>query len=217
MEVRLRIGVIVGMSFLSVACDHALHTSPTPVGRLSESRNPFVLTLMAPVTSIERAIPSQPGSSGVFRFQDGIGFFIYDFDHGLLSLHGSATLFTEICAGHTGPVFELVNFQTIETASGLQWMFKDEAHPVQIYPAVPFGCPSLAVTPRIAAGTARITRVDNDLFGDDRGMNASGWQASGALTDLANGGTVRYSEIVRVLFDPGSQDVKELQTQIRLQ
>ena len=160
--------------------------------------------------------PSHPGNSGVFRFADTIGFFIYDFDHNLLSLHGSATLFTDICAGTTPPVFESVDFQVISTASGLQNLFADQDHPVQIYPAVPFGCPSLAVTPRLAAGSARIIRVDNDLFGDDRGTNSTGWQASGLLDDLAHGGTVRYSEVVRVLFFPDSSDVFERQVEIRL-
>jgi hypothetical protein len=163
------------------------------------------------------AAPSQPGNSGVFRFTDALGFFIYDFESGLLSLHGSTTLFTDICAGVTPPVFEPIDIQTVASASGLQWIFRDVDHPVQIYPAVPFGCPSLAVTPRLAAGTARIIRTDNDLFGDPRAMNTTGWQATGLLDDLANGGTARYNEIVRVRFDPGTGEVVEMQVQVRLQ
>jgi hypothetical protein len=162
------------------------------------------------------ATPAQPGNSGVFRFRDGSGFFIYDFENGFLSLHGSATLFTDICAGVTPPVFEPVNIQTIASASGLQWMFHDDAHPVQIYPAVPFGCPSLAVTPRLAAGLARITRVDNDLFGDPRAMNAFGWQASGLLNDLVEGGTTRYDEIVRARYNPATGDFTDLQLRVQL-
>ena len=152
----------------------------------------------------------------MFRFTDGSGFFIYDVESGLLSLHGSATLFTDICAGVTPPIFEPVSFQTIATASGLHVMFHDEAHPVQIYPAVPFGCPSLAVTPRLAAGTARIIRVDNDVFGDARAMNAFGWHASGLLDDLVNGGTRRYNEIVRALYNPDTGQVTEVQLKIQL-
>lgn len=162
------------------------------------------------------AVPAEPGNSGVFRFTDGLGFFIYDFESGLLSLHGSATLFTDICAGVTAPVFDPVDIQTIASASGLHWMFRDDDHPVQIYPAVPFGCPSLAVTPRLAAGTARMIRTDNDLFGDSRAMNATGWQATGLLDDLANGGTTRYNEIVRVRFEPRTGALTEMQVQVRL-
>ena len=47
-------------------------------------------------------------------------------------------------------------------------------------------------------------------------MNAFGWQASGELMDLRNGGTLRYSEIVRALFNPGSGEVVELKTQVGL-
>jgi len=203
MRTRLLFTVAVPIAAMT-ACE----TNPS-------SGTPAVSAGLLPAASVAAA-PSQPGNSGVFRLSDGIGFFIYDFESGLLSLHGSATLFTDICAGSTPPVFETVDIQTIASASGLHWMFRDDAHPVQIYPAVPFGCPSLAVTPRLAAGMARITRTDNDLFGDPRGMNPSGWQATALLDDLANGGTTRYNEIVRVRFDPRTGELIEMQVQVRL-
>lgn len=206
MHRRARFFMVSVIPALLAACDAgtAIPTSPSPSAP-SQARLP-----------VPSGAPAIPGNSGVFRFTDGSGFFVYDFERGLLSLHGSATLFTDICAGGTPPDFEPVNIQTIATASGLHVMFRDGAHPVQIYPAVPFGCPSLAVTPRIAAGTARIIRVDNDVFGDPRAMNAFGWQASGLLADLVNGGAIRYDELVRVLFDPRTGEIDEVQLRVQL-
>ena len=59
-------------------------------------------------------------------------------------------------------------------------------------------------------------RVDNDLFGDARAANAFGWRASALLADLVGSGTVRYEEIVRVLYDPRTNQISELKVQIRL-
>src|SRR5689334_15514452 len=100
--------LIVG---LSLGCDRNLNSSA-----------PLMAPTAATANGALRAAPSHPGNSGVFRFADSIGFFVYDFDHNLLSLHGSATPFTDICAG-SNPVFEMVDFQVIATASGLQNLF----------------------------------------------------------------------------------------------
>jgi hypothetical protein len=213
MEAAMQTRVLFLFGSISIAamtaCNPGVSPSAIPSSAVGSSGG------LLPGPSLHAA-PAQPGNSGVFRFTDGNGFFIYDFEGGFLSLPGSATLFTDICAGVTPPVFEPVSIQTIATASGMHSIFHDEAHPVQIYPVVPFGCPSLAVTPRLAAGTARIVRVDNDQFGDPPGMNAFGWQASGLLNDLTNGGTTRYNEIVRALYDPGTGELRNVKLQIRL-
>jgi len=157
--------------------------------------------------------PATPGSSGIVRFGDFVGFFVYDFQRGLLSIHSTSTPFADICAG-TPPTVDLLDIQTIATASGLHAIFQGQNHNVLIYPAVPFNCSSLATAPLIAAGTARLIRTDNDLLGGGSpGVNAFGWQAHGSLSDIATGGSLRYTEIVRLL---STTDVKQLVVNIRL-
>ena len=161
----------------------------------------FAVAFLSPNAAISQP-PAQPGQSGVVRFSDFFGFFVYDLDRGLLSIHSTSTPFAEICEG-TPPVVDFLDIQTIATASGLHAIFKGQDHNVEIYPAVPFDCSFLASAPLIAVGTAQIVRTDNDVLGSGSpGIDAFGWQAHGILFDAETAGLVRYTEIVRVLATP---------------
>jgi|KBSMisStaDraftv2_1062788.scaffolds.fasta_scaffold133169_3 hypothetical protein len=157
--------------------------------------------------------PAMPGNSGIVRFGAFVGFFVYDMQRGLLSIHSTSTPFADICGG-TPPVIDSLDIQTIATVSGLHAIFQGQNHNVLIYPAVPFDCSFLATAPLLAAGTVHLIRTDNDLRGEGSpGTDAFGWQAEGDLRDLATGEVLRYTEIARFLFTPAE---KELSVDIRL-
>jgi hypothetical protein len=190
---------VVGLSVLGLGC--------------RDPSSPNVATSQPPRAFDFSSGPAMPGNSGIIRFGDFVGFFVYDFQRGLLSIHSTSTPFADICAG-TPPVVDFLDIQTIATVSGLHAIFQGQNHNVLIYPAVPFDCSFLATAPLLAAGSAHLIRTDNDLLGSGSpGVNAFGWQAEGNLLDVATGGSLRYTEIVRILF---TTDVKELVVDIRL-
>ena len=190
---------IIGLSVLALGC--------------RDPSSPTVATSQPPLAFDFSSGPAVPGNSGIVRFGDFVGFFVYDVQRGLLSIHSTSTSFADICAG-TPPTVDFLNTQTIATASGLHAIFHGQNHNVLIYPAVPFDCRFLATAPLLAAGSAHIIRTDNDLLASGSpGVNAFGWQAEGSLTDVASGGGLHYTEIARLLF---TTDVKELVIDIRL-
>jgi len=164
--------------------------------------------------------PGTPGQSGVIRFGDFVGFFVVDPEHGLLSIHSTSTPLAQICTG-TPPVVDILDIQLVEAASGLHAVFQGDEHNVLIYPvldpAATFDCSVLVNLPLLAAGQVRLIRTDNDLLaGGQPGADAFGWQATGVLTDLQNGGTLHYNEIVRPLVKPFTTEVQELVVNIDL-
>ena len=190
---------VVGLSVLALGC--------------RDPSSPNVATSQPPRAFDFSSGPAEPGNSGIIRFGDFVGFFVYDFQRGLLSIHSTSTPLADVCAG-TPPIVDLLDIQTIATASGLHAIFQGQNHNVLIYPAVPVDCSFLATAPLLAAGSAHLIRTDNDLLGSGSpGVNAFGWQAEGNLLDVATGGSIRYTEIVRLLF---TTDVEELVVDIRL-
>ena len=170
--------------------------------------------------------PENPGNSGVIRFTDGMGFYFIDYQSGLMSFHGIQTSWAELCAG-SPPVFDPLNIQLIFSPTGtLHATIKTEAHTVFIYPAVAFpnpdhislsDCPTLTSLPLLAAGQARLTRTDNDVFGSDApGANSFGLNSTGKLQDMIHGGTVGYTEIFRGLVTSGSDQVTVVKFSINL-
>jgi hypothetical protein len=165
--------------------------------------------------------PGTPGQSGVIRFGDFVGIFVVDPEHGLLSIHSTSTPLAQICTG-TPPVVDILEIQLLEAASGLHALFQGDEHnvliyPVPTFPVATFDCSVLVSLPLLAAGQVRLIRTDNDLTaGGQPGANAFGWQATGVLTDLQNGGTLHYNEIVRPLITPFSTEIQELVVNIDL-
>lgn len=146
--------------------------------------------------------PAHPGNSGVFRFNDQVGFFVTDLTSGLTAFHGTSTLVAEFCSG-IPLVPDPLTIQFVASPSGgLHMLFAKAEDHVQIYAASPPGCPFWQSLPLLYSGTVRLVRTDNDLTLEGRGADAFGWMATGTLTDHVHGGTVSYRETVRLVVGP---------------
>lgn len=137
-----------------------------------------------------------------------------------MSFHGQSVTLAEVCDGERD--LDSMNRQFIEVPSGaVEALFTSADHHVWIYPAAPFDCAILPGLPLIAAGEARLVRMDNDLLGfGGPGANSFGWISTGWLSDAATGAPRHYAETVRVLiepFVPPGPDVTEILVAIRLQ
>lgn len=165
--------------------------------------------------------PASPGNSGIFRFQDTWIDAIFDFDAGLLLIIGLRNTVTDLC-NDLGDA-DFMDFQLKPHDLGEQnSLIVNRNASVQILaiPAVSQGdfCADFAGAPVLYSGTGSFHRTDNNLTptGTEGGRaNSFGFTSQGLLTDLVNGGTVRYSGAVRLLISP-KNEFKEVVSRITI-
>lgn len=163
--------------------------------------------------------PPAPGQSGIFRFEGTDGFFVFDAERGLMSLHGNSTPIAELCTG-SPPVWDPVDVQVLFSPTGAIPALQTGDQTVFVYETDEFDCAKLLTAPLVASGVTRLVRTDNDLLGfGGPGANAFGWNATGVLTS-ASGDPIHYTEVVRLVVhpftDPGGDEVEEVSVSIRL-
>jgi hypothetical protein len=164
--------------------------------------------------------PGSPGNSGIFRFQDVVFETTVDESAGLFSIHGLLNTVADLCAG-LGE-FDLMDLQLKpHSAEEVNSLIVDRESPVQIFalPAEGVSCESLSGAPVLYSGTVTFRETDNNETptGSEGGRaNSFGWTSRGVLDDLVNGGQVRYSEEVRLLINPQTEEFRVLVSNIRV-
>jgi hypothetical protein len=157
--------------------------------------------------------PASPGNSGIFRFQDVVVEATFDFNAGLVSVHGLLNTVADLCAD-LGE-FDLMDLQLKpHSADEVNSLIVDRESPVQILAIPPEGlgesfCADFSGAPVLYSGTAAFRETDNNETetGTEGGRaNSFGWTSQGVLDDLVNGGQVRYSEEVRILINPQTEE-----------
>jgi hypothetical protein len=167
--------------------------------------------------------PASPGNSGIFRFQDVVFEITFDFNAGLVSVHGLLNTVADLCAD-LGE-FDLMDLQLKpHSADEVNSLIVDRDSPVQIMAIPPEGlgesfCADFSGAPVLYSGTATFRETDNNETptGSEGGRaNSFGWTSRGVLDDLVNGGQVRYSEEVRLLINPQTEEFTSLVENIRV-
>jgi hypothetical protein len=162
--------------------------------------------------------PASPGNSGIFRYQDVVFEVAVDESAGLVSLHGLVNTVADLCAG-LGE-FDLMDIQLKpHSADEVNSLIVDRESPVQIFalPAEGVSCESLSGAPVLYSGTVTFRETDNNETptGTEGGRaNSFGWTSRGVLDDLVNGGQVRYSEEVRFVINPQTEEFRVLVSNI---
>jgi hypothetical protein len=153
--------------------------------------------------------PDSPGNSGIFRFQDVIFEITFDFNAGLMSVHGLINSIADLC-NDLGE-FDLMDIQLKpHSRDEVNSLIVDRESPVQILAIPPEGlgeslCADFSGAPVLYSGTVAFRETDNNetLEGTEGGRaNSFGWRAQGVLDDLVNGGHVRYNEELRFIISP---------------
>ncbi len=164
--------------------------------------------------------PASPGNSGIFR-SEGITFAVaVDEAAGLVSVHGLAPSVAEFCAGHG--TFDLGPQQVHEIDAGaVVGLVFDRETPVEIFPLAIFTgrvCRSFRSVTPLDRGVATFHRTDNNFTptGTEGGRADSfGWTSQGILAAMG-GGQVRYSEEVRLLINPQTDELTVKVSNIRV-
>jgi hypothetical protein len=171
--------------------------------------------------------PPHPGKSVVFRGGVPVIWIGTDPARDLLSVNGLGTLDPSQswpCVFPAGEPPDILEFQNAVTKGGITSHAVMENPTQHIYAGLanfgsqPTFCDALKL-PRVAEGIGDHFRFNTNCSFDapcDRGVRTEGWRARGTLTDLVNGGKVRYTEVQRVHIDPETGDVKVLVENIRL-
>jgi hypothetical protein len=108
------------------------------------------------------------------------------------------------------------------SAEEVNSLIVDRESPVQILalPDEPTDlCSDLSGAPVLYSGTAAFHETDNNETptGSEGGRaNSFGWTSRGVLDDLVNGGQVQYSEEVRLLINPQTEEFTVLVSNIRV-
>jgi len=153
--------------------------------------------------------PDSPGNSGIFRFQDVIFEITFDFNAGLVSVHGLTNSIADAC-NDLGE-FDLMDIQLKpHSREEVNSLIVDRESPVQILaiPAEGLGesfCSDFSGVPVLYSGTVAFRETDNNETptGTEGGRaNSFGWRAQGVLDDLVNGGQVHYNEELRFIISP---------------
>jgi hypothetical protein len=124
----------------------------------------------------------------VFRFNDLFFWVIVDFERGLTTVLG-ATPEEHVAACQSGIPPEEASFKDVLRPGGvLKRQVKGREMGVTIWAATSFDiCGELMAFPFLAAGTARVRYVDNDVFVSGTRANSFGVRAHGTVTNLATG------------------------------
>jgi hypothetical protein len=159
--------------------------------------------------------PESPGNSGIFRSQDVVLEIAFDFDAGLVSVHGLTNSIADAC-NDLGE-FDLMDIQLKpHSRDEVNSLIVDRESPVQILaiPAEGLGesfCSDFSGAPVLYSGTVAFRETDNNETptGTEGGRaNSFGWRAQGVVDDLRNGGQVHYSETVRFVINPQTEEFK---------
>lgn len=153
--------------------------------------------------------PASPGNSGIFRFQGGWFSIVVDPNAGLISIVGLQNTIADFCSG--AGQFDLMDFQVKPGSAGeVNSLILDGNAPVQIVALAPPSCAGLSGAPVLYRGTAAYHRTDNNFteMGTEGGRaNSFGHTAQGVLDDLVHGGHVNYSEEIRFVIHPRTEEV----------
>jgi hypothetical protein len=162
----------------------------------------------APGTALSLA--GAPAASGplVIRFEGGYAIMVsFDLADGMLAVYIARDGF--VGCGESFTVFRPAQYQDVSNPliqDLVNELFRADAF-VTVYPwegqdIETDPCGFLLDTPKIATGTARLLRTDNNLFGAVSGRaNAFGYTAEGIL-DLTGGGKAHYNAISRAVATP---------------
>lgn len=196
----LRVAGLLVAATLAVSCSE--ETAPTDAARQS-----------LPISFGFINGPSSPGNSGIFRFQDVYFEVTFDFDAGLVSVHGLENSIADLC-NDLGE-FALGDFQLKpHNLDEVNSNIVDRDSPVQILAIPPEGlgesfCADFSGAPVLYSGTVAFHRTDNNLTetGSEGGRgNSFGYTAQGVVDDLINGGQVHYNEEIRIGVNPQTDE-----------
>jgi hypothetical protein len=162
--------------------------------------------------------PASPGNSGIFRSQGGFFSVVVDPRAGLISFVGLQNTIADFC--NDAGEFDLMDFQVKPHSAGeVSSLILDGDAAVQIVALAPPTCANLSGAPVLYSGTAAYRRTDNNFTetGTEGGRaNSFGHTAQGVLDDLVHGGHVNFSEAVRFVIDPITENVSVLVSKITL-
>jgi hypothetical protein len=168
--------------------------------------------------------PANPGKSVVVRGTVPVLWIGTDEERDLVSVNGSVPLDPSESFSCGGPPdFDILAFQDVIASESVRSHSVMENPRQHIYPGIdnffnqPTFCDALT-QPRLAAGVGDYFRLTgNCVFGQcDKGADSFGWVAQGTLSDLVNGGLVRYTEEQRSVTAPGTGVFRVVVENIRL-
>jgi hypothetical protein len=206
----LRFAVPLVAATLAVSCTE--QTAPTDAARQS-----------LPISYDFINGPSSPGNSGIFRLQDVVFEITFDFNAGLVSVHGLTNSIADLCTD-LGE-FDLMDIQLKpHSREEVNSLIVDRESTVQILAIPPEGlgesfCSDFSGAPVLYSGTVAFRETDNNETptGTEGGRaNSFGWTAHGVLDDLVNGGQVHYNEALRFLINPQTDEFRVLVSTIKV-
>jgi hypothetical protein len=171
--------------------------------------------------------PAHPGNSVVLRGGVPVIWLGTDPARDLLSVNGLGALDPAQswpCQFPAGEPPDILEFQNAVTSGAVRSHAVIENPTQHIYAGLanfgsqPTFCDALKL-PRVAEGIGDHFRFDTScsfVAPCDKGARTEGWRAQGTLTDLVNGGPVRYTEEQRVVFNLQTGELRILVEDIRL-
>jgi hypothetical protein len=153
--------------------------------------------------------PASPGESGILRFNDLWLEVISDPVAGFKTIHGLPGSVDDFCDG-LGAIDEASIQVKTQSAGEVNSLVFNHAQDVQVFAYIPGRiCLTLRGVTPVARGTVNWRRTDNNLTptGTEGGRADSfGFTSEGTL-DAAGGGQVRYSDELRLVINPRTNEL----------